>query len=120
MVKIIGDGRYKRLFLSAEIRDTYGHLIGVEPTSVSQREFDSFITSCLVKFGNDYYFLDVREGEDRAMKHLIADGRQGLDAAGVSAAAIFEVHGKEINNPAFEPGGDISASEATRKTYGGL
>ena len=119
VVKIVKNERYKRHFLSAEIRDTYGHLIGVEPTEISQEEFDSFIISCLVKFGNDYYFLDVREGEDRAMKHLIADGRQGLDAAGVSAAAIFEVHGKEINNPAFEPGGDISASEATRKSCGG-
>lgn len=119
VVKIIGDGRYKRLFLSAEIRDTYGHLAGVEPTRISQEEFYSFVTSCLVKFGSDYYFLDVREGEDSATKHLIADGRQGLDAAGASAAAIFEVHALEINNTAFVRGGDISASDARWKTCGG-
>ena len=119
VVKIANDERYKRHFLSAKIRDTYPRFFGVEPTDISQEEFDSFIISCLVKFGSDYYFLDVSEGEDEAMKHLIADGQQGLGAAGVSEAAIFEVHALEINDPAFTRDDAISASEATQKTCGG-
>ena len=114
VVKIVGQQLYKRLFLTGMIRDSYGHLRGVEPTLVSRGVFDSFTTSCIVRFGNDYYFLDVREGADRANKFRISDGRRGLSAAGVADAAIFEVHAPEINNTAFASGSAITAAQAAR------
>ena len=119
VVKIVEDERYKRHFLTPEIRDSYGQLIGVEPTHISQEEFDSFAVSCLVNFGETYYFLDVHEGDDEATKHLITGGWSGLDEAGVSATKIFEVHDLEIDDSAFVPGADISAATAARKPCGG-
>ena len=118
VAKILENQRYKRLFLTGEIRDSYGHLKGREPATVSQADFDSFATSCIVRFGNDYYFLDVREGADRANKFRISDGRRGLSAAGVADAAIFQVHGAEINNRAFDGRGTITAAQATRRPCG--
>ena len=118
VAKIIGNQRYKRLFLTGEIRDSYGHLKGKEPARPSQAEFDSFTTSCIVWFDNDYYFLDVREGADRADKFRISDGRRGLSAAGVADAAIFEVHAPEINNSAFNDRGAITAAQAARRSCG--
>ena len=120
VVKIVGDERYKRHFLTPEIRDSYGHLKGVDPTRISQEEFDSFTVSCLVKFEEDYYFFDAREDDDQATKHLITDGWRGLAGAGVSTAAVFEVHDLEIDNSAFVPGDDLVASEAARKPCSGL
>ena len=118
VAKIVNSQRYKRLFLTGEIRDSYGHLRGKEPKTPSQADFDSFTTSCIVRFGSDYYFLDVREGADRANKFRISDGRQGLSAAGVAAAAIFEVHGAEISNRAFDSRGAITAAQAARMRCG--
>ena len=118
VAKIVGNQRYKRLFLTGEIRDSYGHLKGKEPARPSQAEFDSFATSCIVRFDNDYYFLDVREGADRADKFHISDGRQGLSAVGVAEAAIFEVHAPEINNAAFASGSAITAAQAARTPCG--
>ncbi len=118
VAEIIGNQRYKRLFLTGEIRDSYGHLKGKEPARPSQAEFDSFTTSCIVWFDNDYYFLDVREGADRADKFRISDGRRGLSAAGVAEAAIFEVHAPEINNDAFNDRGAITAAQAARMPCG--
>lgn len=118
VVKIVGDERYKRHFITDRVRDTYGHLIGVEPTRISQEEFDSFTISCLVRFEGTYYFFDAREKEDEAAKHLITDDWSDLAAAGISAAMVFEVHGLEINHSAFVPGGDIGAAEAVRKICG--
>lgn len=118
VTKIAGNQRYKRLFLTDKIRDSYGHLKGREPATVSQAEFDSFSTSCIVRFGNDYYFLDVREGANRADRFRISDGWQGLLAAGVVEAAIFAVHALEINNEAFNDRSDITAAQAVRKSCG--
>ena len=118
VAKIVGNQRYKRLFLTGEIRDSYGHLRGREPVTPSQAEFDSFATSCIVQFGNDYYFLDVREGANRADRFRISDGRQGLSAAGVAQAAIFEVHAPEINNAAFDSRSAITAAQAAQMTCG--
>ena len=118
VAKIVGNQRYKRLFLTGEIRDSYGHLRGREPATVSLAEFNSFSTSCFVRFGNDYYFLNVREGADRAGKFRISDGRQGLSAAGVVEAAIFDVHAPEINSAAFDSRSAITAAQAARMSCG--
>ena len=118
VAKIVGNQRYKRLFLTGEIRDSYGHLRGREPATVSLAEFNSFSTSCFVRFGNDYYFLDVREGADRAGKFRISDGRRGLSAAGVVEAAIFDVHAPEINSAAFDSRSAITAAQAARMSCG--
>ena len=118
VVKIVGDERYKRHFITDRVRDTYGHLKGVDPTRISQEEFDSFAVSCLVRFEEDYYFFNAREDDDQATKHLITDGWRGLAATGISAAAIFVIHDLEINNSAFVPGADISAATAARKPCG--
>ena len=118
VAKIVDSQRYKRLFLTGEIRDSYGHLRGKEPKTPSQADFDSFTTSCIVRFGNDYYFLDVREGADRADKFRISDGRQGLSAVGVAEAAIFDIHAPEINNAAFDSRSAITAAQAARMACG--
>ena len=118
VAKIVGNQRYKRLFLTGEIRDSYGHLRGREPKAPSPEEFNSFSTSCIVRFGSDYYFLDVREGADRAGKFRISDGRQGLSAAGVAATAIFDVHAPEINSVAFDSRNAITAAQAARMSCG--
>lgn len=118
VAKIIGNQRHKRLFLTGEIRDSYGHLKGKEPKTPSQMEFDSFSTSCIVLFGSNYYFLDVREGADRANKFRISGDRQGLLAAGVVEAAIFEVHGAEINDEAFDSRSSITAAQAVQMHCG--
>ena len=118
VAKIVGNQRYKRLFLTGEIRDSYGHLRGREPATVLPEEFNSFMTSCIVRFGSDYYFLDVREGADRAGKFRISDGQRGLSAVGVAEAAIFDVHAPEINNVAFDSRSAITAAQAARMSCG--
>ena len=118
VAKIVGNQRYKRLFLTGEIRDSYGHLRGREPVTVSLAEFNSFSTSCFVRFGSDYYFLDVREGADRAGKFRISDGQRGLSAVGVAEAAIFDVHAPEINSAAFDSRSAIIAAQAARMSCG--
>ncbi len=118
IAKIIGEKKFKRLILSPNVFESYGHLSWDKIKDVDQKTIDEFRTSDLVRC----YDLE-RETDDPKVYKLIPGGDGGVKRHLNLSSKEFEAQGydwdsiyiiNKIDREAYAAGEDITLSETPK------